>query len=168
MNTLAKRLQAALDKLGISQSEAARRCGISQQSLNYIISKNLNHSKLAPQISTALDINPEWLIYGEGRFQEVKIFEIPILESPYILMKFINNDLDLDNIKFTFSDIDLGNYGFGYLTEPTKLVICTDLSLVRYNNLGYLCLNNNNILISEDPNDLAFSIFEWRTRCDKF
>lgn len=168
MNTFAERLKMAIEKMGISQAEAARRSGISQQSINYIISNNLKQSKLAVKIASSLDINPDWLIYGEGKFKETKYYEIPIFDNAYKILKYINHDIDTDSLPSLIVDLYLGNLAFAYLASPTKLAICCEK---EYNSspLDYLCILGTSAEINKKPiTDLAFSIIEWRSRCANF
>lgn len=169
MNTFAERLKLAITKRGISQAEAARVCGIAQQSLNYIIANNLKSSKLAPQIAASLKINPEWLILGHGRFEENKIYELPIIHSVYILKKYLKNEVDKNSLEYTAINIDLGSTAFAYLLENKKMVICTT-ELVYTQNQGteYLNIEEMVVNITNTKGAFSFPIFEWRTRSVDF
>lgn len=164
MKTFAERLKIAIEKIGISQTEAARRCGISQQSINYMILNNLKQSKLAANIAASLNINPDWLIYGEGRFKETKYYEVPIIDSAYKILKYIHNDLDKDTCPSIVIDIYLGNIAFAYLFEPNKLAICCEKEY-NFEPMEYLCIAGTAVKIEKQSTlDLAFSIIEWRIR----
>jgi len=169
MSTLAARLSFILEKKSLSQSEAARLIGISQQSLSYIINKNLTSSKIAPQIAEALDINPEWLICGTGKPEIASVYELPIIHSPYMLEKFLDGDLKLDSVEFTVIDKYLGNGAFAYLTEPTEMVVCSVSNFIK-NPAEFLVLDNGNVSVSQKviKTMTAFPIFEWRRRYEKF
>jgi transcriptional regulator with XRE-family HTH domain len=163
MNTFAERLKFAISKRGISQAEAARNAGMSQQSINYIINNNLHSSKLAPQLAAGLDISTEWLIYGTGKFEESKVYELPILKSPYEVLKFINKDIINENgLSYTVIDTDLGDNAFAYLLEPNKIAICSTLD--KFNSLQYLTLTTCSATITKEKGELSFTIFEWRQR----
>lgn len=163
MNTFAERLKVAIGKRGISQAEAARLCGIAQQSLNYIISNNLNSSKLAPQIASALGINPEWLILGHGRFEEIKIFELPIIHSLYMLKRFLNNQLDENSTNYTVINNYLGDSAFAYLFAAEKIAICSN-EKIDTRKTEYLSFVDSAVSVTEEKLDLSFPIFEWRIR----
>jgi transcriptional regulator with XRE-family HTH domain len=165
MSTLAERLKIAISKRGMSQAEAARLCGISQQSINYIIANNLSSSKLAPQIASALDINPEWLILGHGKFEENKIYELPVIHSPYMLKKFLRNELDEQSLDYTVINVYLGNLAFAYLLEARKMAICSD-GLINTQNqkIEYLAIEESIVLVTKTKGNLSFPIFEWRIR----
>jgi len=164
MSTFAERLKISITKKGLSQAEAARLCGIAQQSFNYIIAKNLNSSKLAPQIASCLEINPEWLILGQGKFEENKIYELPIIHSPYMLKKFLKKDLDDNTLEYTVININLGDQAFSYLLENKKMVICSDQIMNTQNNIEYLSIEEQHAFVTETRGKLSFPIFEWRIR----
>lgn len=167
MKTFAERLKIALKKRGLSQAQAARNCGIAQQSLNYIINKNLPSSKLAPLISSALNINPEWLISGKGKFEETRVYEIPIFHSIYMLKKFLDKNIDTDSMNHTLIEIFLGNQAFAYLIDPNEMLICcvehTDIKS-NDKNIAYLNIENNSINVSNIKGNQSFPIFERRFR----
>lgn len=167
MLTFAERLKKALDKKKISQAEAARRCGISQQSINYIISNNVSSSKLGPAIASALKINPEWLIYGTGSFEEAKIYQVPLIHSLYMLNKFLKNELGKNSYDCVIIDTYIGNSAFAYLVAPKEIVVC---STEKSPSIGaqYLTIKNSAIIITDNKEELSFSIFEWRKRYVNF
>lgn len=165
MNTFAERLKIAIAKRGISQTEAARLCGIAQQSLNYIIANNLNSSKLAPQIASSLGINPEWLILGHGKFEENKIYELPIIHSPYMLKKFVQKELDANSLDCITINIDLGDLAFAYILETRKMIICsTEIKNTQNQKIEYLSIEELTASITDKKGKLSFPIFEWRIR----
>lgn len=163
METFAKRLKLAIEKRALSQAQAARQCGVTQQSINYIISNDLKSSKLAPQIASSLGINPEWLICGRGKFEETQFYEIPIIHSLYMLKKFLNQELDNNALDYTVVDADLGPGAFAFLLEPKKLLICAK-ALDPTHHKQYLTIQDSNLLVTDKKKELSFPIFEWRTR----
>lgn len=165
MRTFAERLKFAIDKKGISQAEAARKAGISQQSMNYIITNNLSSSKLAPQIAAGLSISAEWLIYGSGRLEEAMVYELPVLATPYEVLKYINEDIDLNSLDFTVINTDLGERAFAYLISKKRMAICSSLNNI--NSSKYLKFTATTVTIADKGSELSFPIFEWRKRyCD--
>lgn len=167
MNSFAERLKIALEKRNLSQAEAARKCGLSQQSINYIIKNNLKTSKLGTEIATALNINPEWLIYGRGKFEESKIYELPIMHSYTLLKKFINNELKLDKVDYIVTEFFLGYTAFAYLLEPRKLIICGDESFISTSG-QYLTFDGSSSFITDLKGQISFPVFEWRIRYEDF
>lgn len=165
MNTFAERLKVAISKRGLSQAEAARKCSIAQQSFNYIIANNLNSSKLAPQIASSLGINPEWLILGHGKFEKNKIYELPIIHSPYMLKKFIKNDIDENTMDYTVINTNLGDLAFAYLLEAKKMLICsTEIINTQNQKIEYLSIEDLVASVTNEKRELSFPIFEWRIR----
>ncbi len=162
MTTFAQRLRLALERKGISQAEAARQAHISQQSINYIINNNLKSSKLAPKIASVLNINPEWLIYGTGKFQETKIYELPLIHSLYLLNKFLKQSVDEEQMEYIVTDKYLGDSSFAYLLTPKKLAICCGDGSIA--SREYLTIANDTICITCDKQQQSFAIFEWRIR----
>ena len=161
------RLKQVIEKKNLSQAEAARICGIAQQSMNYILNSNLKSSKLAPQIADALNINPEWLIFGQSRPEIPTANEIPIIHSAYMLKKHITGLLAQETIDFTLIDSFLGNKAFAYLIKPTKMIICSDKSQ-KFERCEYLSLENDEVSVSQTETIVSFPIFEWRERYGDF
>lgn len=169
MTTFAERLKLAIAKREISQAEAARVCGIAQQSLNYIIANNLKSSKLAPQIAASLKINPEWLILGHGRFEENRIYELPIIHSAYMLKKYLKKELDKNSLEYTVINIDLGNMAFAYLLENKKMLICSTNAMKDQNqSIEYLSVDEMTATVTKTKGIFSFPIFEWRIRSVEF
>ena len=169
MATLAERIKSALSKRGLSQAEAAKRCGISQQSINYIINKNLKASKLAAQIASGLQVNPEWLIYGTGKLENPEIYEIPVIHSANMLERFLCGG-ELDSLTETvLLSQNLGEYVFAYLFASNKLAICSSVEQLPDNLkfIEFLVLKNNQVCVEkgkQSPVGEHFLIYEWRTR----
>lgn len=166
METFAKRLKWAIERRGISQAEAAKKCGIAQQSMNYIINKNLKSSKLSPKIATVLGVNLEWLISGRGRFEEIKIIEVPLLTTYVMLQEFLKNNLDEDSLSYTFTQKYLGQNAFAYLLDMHQMVICSYEDSIVFKATRYLSINKNSATISQKKTKLCFPVYEWRV-CDE-
>ncbi|MBJ9687490.1 LexA family transcriptional regulator [Burkholderia vietnamiensis] len=66
MRTLADRLKSCRDDLGISQTELAKRAGVSQSTVANIESGRNQGSKHLVQIAEALDVRVEWLNSGKA------------------------------------------------------------------------------------------------------
>lgn len=165
--SFSNRLKQYLEDHGISQAKAAKKCGIAQQSLNYILNNNLTSSKLAPKIAETLAINPDWLIYGHGKPEITFIQEIPIIHSPYMLKKFLSGNLPENTLEHTVSDTFLGNKAFAYLIESKKIILCYDNNQSTCSE-NYLTLSENEVNISSEKKEFSFPIFEWRERYEAF
>jgi len=163
MDTFAQRLTFALQKKNLSQTEAARICGIAQQSLNYIISNNLKSSKLGTKISTALNINPEWLVLGQGKFDEIKYFEIPILQSANMVTDFLAGKLNAELLSYTIIDYLIEELSFAFLLENNVMVICSND--LRICSTEYLSFINKKPFLIKEKKENSFPILEWRKKC---
>lgn len=64
---LSTRLTFAMRKLGVNQSDLARRIGIKPQAIQYLCTSNAERSRFAFDIADSLGINLDWLIAGKGR-----------------------------------------------------------------------------------------------------
>ena len=165
--SFSERLKKILFIKGLSQAQAAKVCGIAQQSMNYIINSDLKSSKLAPQIASALDVNPDWLIYGTGRPDILKVSNIPLLHSVSMLKKFIHGNLTLNQLDLTVIDTYLGNNAFAYLLKPKEMLVCADSTHAIINS-EYLTLEKDEIVITKQAKKISFPIFERRKRYEDF
>ena len=69
MKTLAERLEYALILREITQSELARRAGVSRGTISNVmkgVAKNFN-AEISLKVAKALEVDPYWLILGEGK-----------------------------------------------------------------------------------------------------
>tara|TARA_R110002126_G_scaffold222360_3_gene367541 strand:+ start:1102 stop:1737 length:636 start_codon:yes stop_codon:yes gene_type:complete len=64
-STFKDRVTSVLNDLNRSKAWLAEKIGISRQALNYLLA-NTNGGKYISHIADALNINPEWLVSGEG------------------------------------------------------------------------------------------------------
>lgn len=165
--SFSERLKEILDSKKLSQTQAAKICGMAQQSMNYIINSNLQSSKLAPEIASALNVNPDWLIYGIGRPDLLKISNIPILDSVRTLKKFLQGNSTNELLDLTVIDAYLGDKAFAYLLKPKEMIICADITY-QIASTDYLTLHNDEIIITKQSKKLSFPIFERRKRCEDF
>ena len=63
--TLSFRLQKSMDNEGMSQSELAKRVGVSQTTIQKLISGKSETSKNIFEIANCLGVDPTWLVYGD-------------------------------------------------------------------------------------------------------
>lgn len=66
MNTLAKRLRYARERIGLSQSELARRASVRPQTVQFIEGGRVRRPGSLVELAKALSVRPEWLLLGEG------------------------------------------------------------------------------------------------------
>lgn len=164
MKNLSDRIKFALYKLDISQTEAARRCGMSQQSMHYIIRKNVDSSKLANQIAVGLKISPEWLISGKGKFENPETDNIPIIDNVITLNYFINGGNIKDSADFIVSSTYFDKVSFAYLVECNKIAICLSKECEIKDTIvtEYLIIKDRSIEISNKKTEDSYQIVEWR------
>jgi transcriptional regulator with XRE-family HTH domain len=165
--SFSQRLKNIIHDKGLSQSQAAKICKISQQSMNYMINRDLQSSKLAPRIAKELGINPDWLIYGVGRPDKRALSEVPLIHSVTMLKRFMQGKLALNALDFTIVDQSLGDKAFAYLLKPKELLICSDKTQ-KITSQQYLVLRKDELIVSKESEKNAFPIIERRKRYKDF
>ncbi|MDC9606380.1 XRE family transcriptional regulator [Xenorhabdus griffiniae] len=65
-DTLAKRLQLAISRAGVTQAELAKQANLSQGAINKLVSGKAKSSKGLLAIALSLDVDPKWLQWGAG------------------------------------------------------------------------------------------------------
>lgn len=175
MDTLAERIKYVIYKLGLNQAEIAKMSGISQQSINYIIRKNLAESRLSSKIAEGLNINPEWLIYGKGEIVSPKIYKIPVINDYLSLQIYLSDRRLDDDVVYLLTSRFISAKPFAVKTDNNKICICKNsYDSPREHPCGdYLCgdylyFNNKEmrIITRNEHNGLnrkfLFKISEWR------
>ena len=76
METLAKRLRYARERMGLTQSELARRVKLRPQAIQFIEAGHVRRPRSVVEIARVLGVNAEWLLLGEGAV-DVAIRETP-------------------------------------------------------------------------------------------
>lgn len=66
MDTLAQRLRYARERMGLSQSELARRTGLRPQAIQFIEAGRVQRPRNLLDLAQVLAVNPEWLLFGRG------------------------------------------------------------------------------------------------------
>lgn len=101
-DNLSTRLKYALSKLGVSQTELARRINVKPQVIQYLCSSKSHKSKFSSEIAEALNIDFSWLATGRGDIPQdsnLSISEkIPLLSFEQLKAWKIKN-LELYNLK---------------------------------------------------------------------
>ncbi|MFZ4220667.1 helix-turn-helix domain-containing protein [Enterobacter ludwigii] len=164
MQSFSERLRYVLYKRDMSQSEAARRCGISQQAMNYIIKNNLDSSKLAVQIANGLNLNPDWLISGKGKLENVELIEIPVIDNYFVLEGYVHGVKISEDTENVFIDKNYGKYPFAFFVEKNKIAICSspDVSIENTYIHEYLVVKPDSFSVVSDKPDNGYQICEWR------
>ncbi|PHI32747.1 phage repressor protein C [Budvicia aquatica] len=71
--TLAQRLRIAMAEVGITQSSLAEKIGVSQATIQKIVTGRTLRTAFLLPIAKALNIRPEWLAEGVGEMRETSI-----------------------------------------------------------------------------------------------
>lgn len=79
--TLAQRLTAAMKVAGMTQSELAKKAGISQAAIQKITSGKSQSTTKLLEIASALNVRPEWLGRGEGLMYAGSVVDEPQYKS---------------------------------------------------------------------------------------
>lgn len=139
MNTLAERLQFAMDKMGKNQVELAALAGTSQVTISNILNGVTKSPRNGLQIAKALKISPEWLLNGTGEMVQLKIesnvaetgsfelwdrntplnddeVEVPLFQEIRLAAGngFADDIMDYNNFKLRFSRATLRRQGVQY------------------------------------------------------
>ena len=139
MNTLAERLQFAMDKMGKNQVELAALAGTSQVTISNILNGVTKSPRNGLQIAKALKISPEWLLNGTGEMVQPKIesnvaetgsfdlwdrntplnddeVEVPLFQEIRLAAGngFADDIMDYNNFKLRFSRATLRRQGVQY------------------------------------------------------
>ena len=139
MNTLAERLQFAMDKMGKNQVELAALAGTSQVTISNILNGVTKSPRNGLQIAKALKISPEWLLNGTGEIVQPPIesnvtetgsfdlwdrntplnddeVEVPLFQEIRLAAGngFADDIMDYNNFKLRFSRATLRRQGVQY------------------------------------------------------
>lgn len=139
MNTLAERLQFAMDKMGKNQVELAALAGTSQVTISNILNGVTKSPRNGLQIAKALKISPEWLLNGTGEIVQPQIesnvtetgsfdlwdrntplnddeVEVPLFQEIRLAAGngFADDIMDYNNFKLRFSRATLRRQGVQY------------------------------------------------------
>ena len=139
MNTLAERLQFAMDKMGKNQDELSALAGTSQVTISNILNGVTKSPRNGLQIAKALKISPEWLLNGTGEISQTQIesnvaetgsfdlwdrntplnddeVEVPLFQEIRLAAGngFADDIMDYNNFKLRFSRATLRRQGVQY------------------------------------------------------
>lgn len=109
MNTIADRVRARRNKLGLSQKELAKKIGVSQGTIGQLESGRNNRTKYIYQLATALAVDVQWLLDGnqaalDETGKKVNSNNSGFVSFPDVPIQFYRNficSLNLDETQLT-------------------------------------------------------------------
>jgi len=168
--TLSSRLKMVLTELHISQKEAAIRCGLPEQTISNILTKNMDETKTAGRIAMGLGISLEWLVYGTGRPLGLSVKWIPLIDNYYSLGLYLTEGALKDKTTYIASERNYGKKSFAWLLENGTLVICGEHEKeIDPSKRSYLVINDETSTVADatiEVQKYAHLICEFRTCYD--
>lgn len=78
MESISQRLKNKREEMNLSQSQLAELVGMTQQSLQAIEAGFTKRPRFIVELSTALDCDPHWLLYGENHSSDPSVLSTQI------------------------------------------------------------------------------------------
>jgi len=77
--TLKDRVRYAMDRAGLSQSELAEKSGVTRSTVsNWLLGRSASvKTGVVGSLAKALNVSPEWLMYGQGEIDKPMPAEVP-------------------------------------------------------------------------------------------
>ncbi|WP_456017553.1 helix-turn-helix domain-containing protein [Pseudomonas fluorescens] len=148
--TLSHRLRTVLTDLHISQKEAANRCGLPEQTISNILTKNMDETKTAGRIALGLGISLEWLVYGTGKPFGLSVKWIPLIDNYYSLGLYLTEGTLKDKTHYIASERDYGDKSFAWVLENGTIVICGKHEKeIDPSRRSYLVINDETSTVAE-------------------
>ena len=151
--TLSDRIKLVLFEEGLSQAEGARKCDISQQTLNYIIKNKLDRTKLANQIALGLGVRSEWLISGRGEKRAKKQTTVYVIKDLDMLKVLMMNrgDVRIETETFKIDGFDYIKKMFAIRYENKVVIFSNEIEdFNSMNKIEYIKINENGFEISDN------------------
>ena len=159
---LGERLERAMFELKITQAQLAKKAGVTQQAISYIIKNKLTESKMAPKLAEAMGINPNWLLLGIGELTKNFGYEVPIINSFFVLQKFFRDGYRVHDEPFLITEINIGQQAFAFQTGINEVTICSRAN--TFNAKQFLLIEATRTEIVDEITENAYPIFERRMR----
>ncbi|WP_191939589.1 helix-turn-helix transcriptional regulator (plasmid) [Pantoea agglomerans] len=124
LKTLGERLAKVLDKIGINQSEAAVRTGISKATISHLIRNKVENYKNSNLLADGLNVNHDWLVYGRGGILNPTVRYVPIIQEYFRLRLYQSEGFLEDSTHFLVTE---HNYGEGMFATQLddSILICS-------------------------------------------
>lgn len=126
LTTLSDRLIHALELLGVTQAELARKLQVKPQAINFLCKNQTKKSALSYQIAEVLNISSEWLAHGVGpvKYEDDPQYKLVSLQKriPIVtyeqLIKFCKkhlHTLESDNeLDWILTTSNIGEQGYAF------------------------------------------------------
>ena len=139
LKTLGERLAKVLDKIGINQSEAAVRTGISKATISHLIRNKVENYKNSNLLADGLTVNHDWLVYGRGGILNPTVRYVPIIQEYFRLRLYQSEGFLEDSTHFLVTEQNYGDGMFATVLDNT-LLICSKPDDTEYSerNIGFL------------------------------
>lgn len=124
--TLGDRLGKLLMHLGINQTEAAARTGISKGTISHLIRNKVETYKNSATLAEGLHVNHDWLVYGRGGMLNPTIYYLPVIHEYFRLRLFLAEGLIDDSTRYLGTE---HNYGHRAFATPLGggILLCSSL-----------------------------------------
>lgn len=131
LKTLGERLAQVLNKLGINQSEAAVRTGVSKATISHLIRHKVETYKNSSSLADGLHVNHDWLVYGRGGILNPTVHYIPVIHEYFRLRLFQSESFLEENTHFIVTE---QNYGEGVFATKLdeSILICSRPDDIEY------------------------------------
>lgn len=139
LKTLGERLAEVLDNLGINQSEAAAKTGISKATISHLIRNKVDSYKNSSTLADGLNVNHDWLVYGRGGMLNPTVCYVPVIHE-YFRLRLYHSEVFLeDSTHFVVTEREYGNGMFSTLLDG-MLLICSasDPNVCQERDIGFL------------------------------
>lgn len=166
LKTLGERLAKVLDNLGINQSEAAAKTGISKATISHLIRNKVDSYKNSSTLADGLNVNHDWLVYGRGGMLNPTVYYVPLIHEYFRLRLYHSEAFLEDSTHFVVTEQEYGSGMFSTLLDD-MLLICSaaDPGVSNEREIGFLLWTERRKAIVKDSvqGRRGFLIHETRT-----
>lgn len=174
LRTLSARLVHAINVLGVTQAELARRIGVKPQAIHYLCSSHSKKSSFTYEIADALNINSLWLGSGEGSMQLADDPETQLINSqlrtPILDWKQIKGlvntkkwDADIFSSakEYLLTNSSIGDHGFAFRLLDKSMYPRFDQDTIIIVNSNKTPKNNDFVVTYlKETDDVVFRQYE--------
>lgn len=174
LSTLSARLVHAINTLGVTQADLARRIGVKPQAIHYLCTSNSKKSSFTYEIADALKISSLWLGSGEGSMQlkddpSARLISsqkrVPILDWKQIKQVMAGGS-DASNIlisakEWLLTNSDIGESGFAFQLHDKSIYPRFDQDTIIIVNPDRSPKNKDFVIVYlKETDDIVFRQYE--------